>query len=194
MQSLNLIPRSFQIRRNRRRRVRAWLFGLGVYVVAAGLGSLIASVMSAGPQGATADLVTEAEAQASNAKRDIARATRDAAEWSRRADAERAIGEHPRWSALLGLLASLRGDAVVLSTIELQAPAAPGSGYRLMIDGVARSQPAVTRYVLDLEGSGVFDKVTLAEIRAAEFRGEQASGFRAECVLGQTPGKTGGAR
>ncbi|MBM4109252.1 MAG: PilN domain-containing protein [Phycisphaerae bacterium] len=197
MKALNLIPRAYLVRRARRRRGRAWAIGLAAYTGAAGLGSVAASIVSAGPQGATAEMVAEAESQASMTKRDIGRATREAADWSRRAEAERAIGEHPRWSVLLGMLARLRGESVVLSTVEVQPPSTAGGavgGYRLALEGVARSQPAVTRYVLDLEGSGVFDRVTLTETRATEFRGEPSAGFRIDCVLGQADAKRGGSK
>jgi Tfp pilus assembly protein PilN len=189
MKALNLIPHAYLVRRSRRRRLRAWGAGLALYALAAVGGTFVGTLVSAGPYAASAEMVAQADAQLSELKRSIARASREATEWSRRAEAERAIGEHPRWSVLLSLLAKSRGDDIVLTQVDLQGPVKGavgerGRGYRLAMEGVGRSQPSVTRYVLDLERAGVFDRVSVAEIRATEYRGESAAAFRLECVLG----------
>jgi Tfp pilus assembly protein PilN len=198
MKAINLIPRAYLIRRSRRRRLRAWAGILAVYVPAVVGATVVATTVSMGPIAASAEMVAEADAQLSKLKRGIADASREATEWSRRAEAENAIKEHPRWSSLLAMLARCRGEDVVLTLVDLhgsgQSSQGDGSGgYRLMVEGLGRSQTSVTRYVLELEATAVFDRVTVAEIRAAEFRGEPAAAFRLECALGQhqTPGGAG---
>ena len=88
---------------------------------------------------------------------------------------------------------------IVLSSCELtpiSEVAAPTGGsltqnlaatqprYTLALSGVGRSQAAISHYVLRLEQTGLFNRVTLIESRKAPFARGEAITFRIGCTLG----------
>ena len=65
------------------------------------------------------------------------------------------------------------------------APAVTHSRYTLALSGMGRSQAAISQYVLRLENTGLFDRVTLIESKLAPFGGGEAVSFRIGCTLGE---------
>ncbi|HEX7010239.1 MAG TPA: PilN domain-containing protein [Phycisphaeraceae bacterium] len=59
---------------------------------------------------------------------------------------------------------------------------APGR-YRLRLQGLGRTQQAVSAYVLGLEQTGLFERVKLISTRKEPFGSGQAVGFELECQL-----------
>jgi Tfp pilus assembly protein PilN len=197
MKRLNLMPSARRESLARRERTRWWGVFLAAWaLVCAGSLLLIRAGAPTEAEPARGRLDQLASKIAALEKTDAGlRVT--LAEWSRRAEAGRAVGHWPDWSRLLRLLADRRGNDVALSSITLEPPAsgaarrgdaATPAGFSLVVEGVARGQAAATSYVLRLEQSEVFDRMTLAETRSRDFRGEPAVGFRLEAELGR-PGK-----
>jgi hypothetical protein len=124
--------------------------------------------------------------------------------------ATKGIAGQPDWSTLLALIARTTGDDVMLRWFDLQPAAAPAAaaapavkpgakpgqprpaasprspGYLLNLSGLAQSQPAVTQFVLRLERSGLFSRVTLLDTSREAFRDADATSFRVECVIDAT--------
>jgi hypothetical protein len=122
--------------------------------------------------------------------------------------ASRSISEQPDWSALMALLAAKAGDEIVLKTCLVrpkdpdrqvdtrsQGPGALEGGARaaqpppaepsmvLGLSGLGLSQAAVSQFVLKLEATGLFAKVTLIDTSRAALERTDAIAFRLECSL-----------
>lgn len=129
---------------------------------------------------------------------------------SRRLQTARAVGEHPDWSVLLGLLAQLRGEMVVLESIRIepltadastQRAAAPspaggrptadrrqtsgavGEAYRLTIAGVAPTPSAVSALALSMEATGLFEAVNQGAVQSRSVRGQSVRTFTIAATL-----------
>ncbi len=72
------------------------------------------------------------------------------------------------------------------STVSPAATAVAQQRYTLTLAGMGRSQAAISQYVLRLENTGLFDRVTLIESKLAPFGGGEAVSFRIGCTLGET--------
>ncbi len=121
-----------------------------------------------------------------------------------------AIGRSPLWPHRLSpvVMPVVRESTkqIVLSSCELvpvSAPTAAGTDlkanaapsqprYTLSLTGVGRSQGAISRHVLRLERTGLFDRVTLIESKLAPFAGGEAVSFRIACTLGGGGGRAPG--
>jgi hypothetical protein len=57
------------------------------------------------------------------------------------------------------------------------------AGFVLNIAGLARSQLAVSQFILRLEQTGLFDRVSLIDTARETFLGGPATGFKLECSL-----------
>lgn len=199
---VNLLPSARVAAIRRRGCIKAWSVGCGVYTLGLAVWCVVLSAGS-GWGSLKAELET-AHAAVQERSREVA-ASRAELESARRAwEAAQAVGVHPDWSVLLGLLANTRGDEVVLSNCELQpasaaekvpaaGPARVGGpvaapGYTLEVHGVALSQRAVSSYVLVLESLDVFETVTLLEAKRAAAAGALRPGmdvvsFKLRCSL-----------
>lgn len=200
MRRVNLMPPDRLAALARRRRVRCWAVALPAWGVACA--AALAVIIALGPEeaGASRARLAQLDQKITALEQADRRLRVELTEWSRRAEAARAAGGWPDWSRLLRLLAALREDGVVLASVSVEPPpASPArgggggrAGFSVIVEGVGRTQGAVTSYVLRLERAAVFDAVTLAETRSREFRGEPAVGFRLEAELGR-PRPQGGS-
>lgn len=57
--------------------------------------------------------------------------------------------------------------------------------YTLALTGMGKTQAAISQYVLRLENTGLFSRVTLIESRLAPFGSGEAVSFRIGCTLGE---------
>jgi len=197
---INLIPaprrRSQVAQTHLRRWVAGWVFsGLALLV-----GCLLIRATWGGARSALAEDIDKAARtiSVSNRQVDILRRRLADARW--KLESGRAVGQQPDWSILLALLAGSLGDDVVLERCQL-APADPlptggsadaetpdtdamASGrYVFEIDGLSRSQLAVSRFVLRLEKTGLFDQIRLIKTTRRTFLDQKAVAFRLECLL-----------
>ena len=209
---VNLIPAARRQAKACRTRLRKWAVGLAVYVAAAVAG-YVACFALADKSGQSLD------GQIVNARSGIRGSGRAVLALRRRiADAEkqlaiaRDVGRHPDWSLLLAMLAERLGDDVVLENCllepvkevrpETKTPdekqadpnlvEAPKRARRfcLKLNGFAKSQTAVSLFVLRLEKTGLFERVRLIKAHRRKFLKGDAFMFRVECALG----REGGAR
>ncbi len=130
----------------------------------------------------------------------------------------RSIADQPDWGLLLALLAAKTGDDVVLRTCDTapveivaavvdrktagknmklpKSPAPNAAAYTLHLGGLARSQLAVSQFVLRLERTGLFAKVTLVDTNREPFLSGDAIAFKLDCSLAGDSARStaGGAR
>ena len=105
----------------------------------------------------------------------------------------------PQWSTLLGILANKMGDEVLLRSCELApegrarrsseensfSPSTTGTPlYVLSLAGLAATQSEVSRYVLELEKTSLFEEVRLMGTRTEPFGAKEVYAFDLECALG----------
>lgn len=55
--------------------------------------------------------------------------------------------------------------------------------FSLSVAGVGKTQAVISQYVLRLEQTGLFERVTLVETRRTPFANDQAVSFKLECLL-----------
>ena len=79
-----------------------------------------------------------------------------------------------------------RRPAAQPSGANAAAPAEPVQ-YVLEASGMARSHAAANQFVLRLEATGLFSRVTLLDTAREPFLDKDAIAFRVECALDQTP-------
>lgn len=192
MTGVNLIPASRLRARHRATRLRLWAVVLGVYVVVLGAayGWMYVNWGEKRSNWTVALGQAEAEIESANQALALRRASLAEAEASLRAN--RAVGDQPDWSMLLGLLARRLGDDIVLESLSLRppesarnaAPGAPPVAPIVAIGGLARTHAAVSRFTLGLEETGVFSRVTLQDTRRTNLPRGEAVGFRVEAALG----------
>lgn len=194
MRGVNLIPAPHRAARTRRDRCRAWLTGSAIYACA------LLTVWGAAHlwwpdrhRAAAADL-SQLQQKTRQDEATLAEIRPRIREAITTLAASRSVGDQPDWSLLLNLLSSLLGDDTVLSTCTLKVagsnmdPSASAAPRRHLVTltGLGRSHGAVLTYVRKLEGTGLFEAVTLIDTRQEPFTGgSQAIAFRIECSMPQ---------
>ena len=203
MNHVNLIPIGRQQARRAAARVRCWM-----WVIPASAGLLVAAYIinwlnwDTNTQPAS-DALAEIESQIQTTNRRVSTQSRELREAGAMLRANLAVGEQPDWSLLLHLLVDRLGDHAALTACVLEpvappadAKAAPksegGTGGRpellkLSIKGVAATQEAASRFVLELEQSGAFDSVHLVETQRAQAAGDGIA-FEVACGLSDPGG------
>jgi Tfp pilus assembly protein PilN len=139
--------------------------------------------------------IERADAQIKDLERQSAAARAALTEAQATLRARKAVQDQPDWGLLLATLASRLDQRAVLSGCSLE-PAGENaarrdpvktmirpSRYTLALTGLTRTQDAATALAIALEGTGIFERVSLLEARRAGFRGEDAVSFRLECAL-----------
>ncbi len=201
MKCVNLIPAGRREARARRRHLRR--LGAVVAVCAAAvLGGYVACYALDDGEGSR--LLGEARGEVERlgmAHEEMRSLRRQISDARRKLAAARMRAKHPDWSLLLAMLAGHVSDELILERCCLR-PVKPGSQdagrtpapggtapggqverYVLELTGLARSQTAVSQFVLRLEKSGVFREVRLVKTHRREFRNAKVVGFRVECSL-----------
>lgn len=193
MYSVNLIPaRRRQVRR-RRARTRRWLGLCAVYGALLLAGYLAFHLTGGSGNRSVPDELHQTEATIEQLRAEAAQAERKLAKAESALSASRAIGTQPELSVLLALLAKSLDDELVLSRCQLEWLQQPGpatvrysrgkKGLGLKVAGFARTQAAVSRFVLRLERANVFDQVSLVKANREPFLADQAVAFLVECLL-----------
>ena len=178
-----------------------WAAVCSVYLVLLGITYLCCALAwRVSSDGLDHDLGT-ASAEIEELTRSLGGAEAELADAQQLLDSIRGIAKQPDWSLLLALVAKTLGDEVVLDTCKLGPPnvkrtvvrgqkALNGTAggtprneppYTLYISGFARSQAAVSRFVLRLDALDLFERVDLLRTsREAMFDGD-ATGFQVQC-------------
>jgi len=131
--------------------------------------------------------------------------------------ANQTIATQPDWSIMLGLLGQQVGDDIVLKSCRVRpssvarsvapaarrgvpraaAPAAADAAnvpqpsepppFALDVSGMALDHAAANKFLLRLEQTGLFTKVSLLDTAREPFFDKNAVAFRLECALNQSP-------
>ena len=207
MTGANLIPAARREAKQRRARQRVWIIICCLYgaLLVAGYGICHALL---GTDDQTIDhQARKAAARAESFQRRLAGLQAKLDEARRKLEANLAVGDQPDWSVLLTLLADTLDDDLVLSQCRIQPPgyAQKAKGPRLRglaeqmvarrqdqfvltISGFGRTQAAVSRFVLRLEKTDLFDQVKLVKANREPFLTDRAVAFLVECSLGRRNG------
>lgn len=202
MSDINLIPAGRWERRRRKTRLCVWVTVCGAYGALVAGGSLTFHVAQAGESRSRAQQLEQAEAQIKAQTQDLAVLRRQVAETVTALETTQAVRGQPDWSKLLRGLSAQLGEEIVLSRYQFttltpdnrvvtveggSAPAGPlgtflkGCRHALLLNGYGKSQESVSRFVLRLEGSGVFDLVRLVNSSRQTFLKGEAVAFVVEC-------------
>lgn len=103
----------------------------------------------------------------------------------------RSIADHPDWSSLLGLTASLRGDDIEVERVSLGPRRIEGKtakqtitkGVWLKISGVGKDHRAIAQFALRLENAGLFERVGLSDARKNVAGPDGLVGFEIEATI-----------
>jgi len=185
---------------------------LGVYSAVALAGYAACFAFAGGEADVIRARLAEATAQVQRRRGEIRALSDKAATVRRELEAIRSVAGHPDWSLLLTLLADALSDSLVLEICTLAPTGPPGSiakdkeadpnsldtmtarlrqSYVLQLAGVAKTQTAVSRFVLRLEQIGLFRRVKLVQTSRRTFAGRRAIVFKIECLLdGREEGTT----
>lgn len=204
MISKNYIPAHRLAARQRRLRLRLWataLVGYGtalavVYIVCFGLWSVDSKGIET--------QLGEIEARIEHTGRRITATQAQLQTADLILKVNQAVSNQPDWSGLLVLLASELDDDVVLrqcllipqkekdssigSKDENPLAGQKNQAYVLKLVGYGRTQAAVSRFILDLEKTGLFEKVKLIRTNRERFLSDDAVAFNAQCLLGKQEG------
>ncbi|MFN0132181.1 MAG: PilN domain-containing protein [Phycisphaerales bacterium] len=193
----NLMPARRVAAIRRARRIRMW--GLGAGALAALLGAALV-IIRAGGTASTHDLdpvLATATASLTDAERALAAAKTRLATAQKAATAASVLSDQPDWGALLDLLASQLDDQTVYTIVSVSPEEAGKGGTKmearperlvLKLAGLAQGQPAVSRLVLGLEETRLFERVSLVESRRVGEGAEQAVAFSVACSLTDSAG------
>lgn len=193
MTGVNLIPASRLRARHRAARLRLWAVLVGLYAAALAGAYGWMHVTWGGKRSNWTVALGEAENDIASSTQTLALRRAALADVEASLRANRAVGEQPDWSMLLGLLARHLGQDIVLESLSLRppdsarnaAPGAPPVAPIVALGGLARTHAAVSRFTLELENTGVFSRVTLQDTRRTTLPRGEAVGFRIEAALGQ---------
>jgi len=197
MKRINLIPQARWLARQRRLRCRIWCMVGGVYTAL--LVTVCFSVWGTGSDidiRAVSDDLTQLDSELTELEATREGLVPELAERRLILSSSKSITDQPDWSVLLRYLANdLLSDDVVLRGCLL-APVGGASvvsepadtPLTLTLKGYAKSTPAASRFVLRLEGSGLFDRVTLIRTSMEPFMDGQAIAFEVRCLLGEEGG------
>lgn len=182
---VNLIPAPLLMQRAERRRAR-----LGLRVTAMGLSLLLVGTLGYlglhAPRSADAavgESVVSAE-QVNLLNQDVAATRLELVEAQRRLQGSRVLSERPDWSALLRLVAVAAGEDIVMRNFSLGTTGPTiDAGATLRLGGIARDPWTVSSFVLRLEGSGLFDRVTIEASSREPYGQKTATAFTLRCEL-----------
>lgn len=205
MADVNLIPASRLMGKRRKARFWVWVTVCGVYGSLVAAGAVTFQVAQAGESRSQSQRLERADLQIKTQTQSLALLRRQLAETGMALETTKAVRDQPDWSKLLAGLAVQLGDEIVLSRCQLTTstadnklvslegggtvPSGPlgafltGCRYTLLLNGFGKSQESVSRFVLRLEGSGVFDLVRLVNSSRQTFLKGEAVAFVAECQL-----------
>ena len=203
MQYVNLIPAARLARRRRNARLCVWAAVCGAYAMSLIAGSATLQALRAsedrtlhGQRATLAQQVEQSNLELLGLRRELGEATMAL-------ETTRAIHHQPDWSKLFLGLSQRLDDEIVLGRCQLTTltddnkvlaeewansmPAKPLATlltecrHTLLLSGFGKSQESVSRFVLRLEGTGVFHIVRLVNSSRQTFLEKEAVAFSVEC-------------
>lgn len=203
MRDVNLIPANRLTRRRRRARLCMWAAVCGAYGMSLVAGSATLQALRAeedrhlnGQRATLAQQVEQSNVELLESRKRLGEATTAL-------ETARAIHHQPDWSKLFLGLSERLDDEIVLNRCQLTTltedngiiaeqwanslPARPLGAllaecrHTLQLSGFGKSQESVSRFVLRLEGTGVFHLVRLVSSSRQTFLEKEAVAFSVEC-------------
>lgn len=188
-QRINLVPAARREAASSRRRIRLWAGALACYTMLVCLGLVAARVAWHRDDAPLHAQLSANTATIQSKQMRLARTRQELDRIRALLDANRAVGQQPDWSVLLAVLADTIGEDVVLDHCAVEptggtkVPVDASAGIRLELAGFGRSQLAVSQFVLRLERSTLFSRVTLLDTHREPFLADDAIAFNIECSL-----------
>ena len=195
--SMNYIPAQRQVLRQQRRRQRVWTVICIAYALPlAGL-ALAGWMMTADDTGDYATQLAFTIGRVEETRLAIRQTNGRLAPARARLAATESISLRPDWSILLAHVARQLADDVFLSRVELDrsgaatvdptaALAAQARPYVLTVGGYGRTQAAVSDFVVQLEATRLFEKVTILQTDRRKLMADEAISFELLCLMGGT--------
>ncbi len=203
MGQVNLIPAERLARRSRKTRLHMWMAVCGVYAVILLAGALVLRFLHATEdRSVTAELAAVTK-QVEQDSRTMLELRRELAEARITLETTRAIHAQPDWSRLFLGVSEQMGQEIVLNRCQLgtflgdNTVVTGGWGeaastrpladlltecrHKLVLNGFAKRQESVSRFVLGLEGCGAFDSVRVLHSSRQSFLNGEAVAFNIEC-------------
>ncbi len=203
MSDVNLIPAGRLRARRRKARLSLWIVACGLYAATVAAGSLTFHVARAGEDHRQSQQLDTIAQRIEEDARTAADLRRQLAATNAALETTKAILGQPDWSRLLMGLSAQLGEEIVLSRYQFTTLTADdkivnaeasgslvtlplgafltGCRHLMTLNGFGQSQEAVSRFVLRLEGSGVFDLVRLVSSSRQTFLKGEAVAFIVEC-------------
>lgn len=194
--SANLIPRARRDAQRAATRIRRWAAVLCAVLLACGIGYMaMLNTVGVGADD-TAQLLDRVAEDIAAAEGELKLAHAGLASASRMLDAVQEVRDHPDWSALLSSMTAMRGDNIVLGSLDLtpvdaktgQPTVSRPARYALRLSGLARDHHAATTFSLMLEETGVFSRVTLTDTTTQSIGDKVVVAFGIECSLDESGG------
>ncbi len=203
MIGVNLIPQPRRQAASARKRAQRWCWSVAGYAALL-LGGYVACAAAITLQSDDKSAMIEKTARQIDELNNATAALKpQLTEAHTKLSVARTVGDQPDWSLLLVIISATLDDDIVLSSTKLEPitpevkPAAPSkdgketkdptiaqpSMLALSLQGMGRSQAAVTQFVLRLERLGLFERVDLARSGRQTVGNTEANVFRIECLL-----------
>ncbi|MGH7176999.1 MAG: PilN domain-containing protein [Tepidisphaeraceae bacterium] len=202
MKRVNLIPAIRRDAMRQRVRARGWIAACVVYAVLVTLCSAACLVALGAGDANVGSALSRATRQVKEMEGAIESMRPQLSEVQTRLSVARAVGDQPDWSVLLALVARAAEGEIVLSTVTLESveteaspvgaaragssrrvatkPSAPAL-FNFSIQGLGKSQAAVSQFVLRLEQLRLFERVELAQ--SGKATGTDGTTFRVNGAL-----------
>jgi Tfp pilus assembly protein PilN len=203
MSDANLIPPGRLLKKQRKVCLYVWAAVCGLYAVLVAGGALVVHVAHADEDRRQNRQREAVAAEIEQGNRTMLDLRRQMAETNTLLETSKALVGQPDWSKLLVGLSAQVGDEIVLDRCQVTTCTADkrvvsaqegpvlvsvplevylgGCGHTLTLHGFGKSQESVSRFVLRLEGSGVFDLVRLNSSSRQTFLNGEAVAFGVEC-------------
>jgi Tfp pilus assembly protein PilN len=214
--AINLLPLPRLQAMSRRCRVRRWLAASACYAALLVVGYAMCMASSGSDVDATGAALDKVNRQIDDLNHSLAALRPQLAEMQAKLSVAKMVGDQPNWSLLLAIISSTLDEEIVLSSARLDsagagtqaqqrqgAAAAPtsrpsGDGdckLAVTLQGFAKTQGAMSQFVLRLERLGLFERVEMMNSSRQQFGANgEATGFRVECELRRTGGANPSAK
>ncbi|MBX3390021.1 MAG: PilN domain-containing protein [Phycisphaeraceae bacterium] len=196
MISANLLPASHRRHLSRQDRTARWSIVIAVYAVVLAVLWLGSRQYVAGGRFGLERRVAAIDAEVAGINSGIAGLKEKAVRVQASLSTARSIADHPDWSVLLSLIASLKSADIEVDRVALgprTAEAKPGGaksvkGVWVRLSGFAKDHQAIAHFALRLEGAHLFDRVALEDARKNAAEPEGLVGFEIEAQIDEPAG------
>ena len=188
MLQVNLIPAPLRQAKAKRKRVTVWACAIAGYAVLLVAGLCVYTNVSSADAGQIDRQSAGADEQLARANLTVGQLQGRLTETQRELQLIYEIGRQPDCGILLAVLAANMRDNIVLERCRLMPEELASSAERskrkiiLELSGFAQSQIAVSQFVLRLENTDLFKRVSQRTSRE-EFLGDDVVAFHLNCVL-----------